>query len=1034
MRCWRLDRLLWRIALLGLICVAGLSAAQPRPGGDVEIRLPPRRIDDVVRMLDYYQPDPATETRAKELADKTPPNDPGKEERLDFYRRRAAANARLGRIDQQIADLRQAVELSEPRTRDRAVLLGLLATAESIGGNMLDAARHSDEAIEQLPPENPSRLLALLQAAAHYHASLGDFAAARERVRRAEAVFARLRGKRSWEARSSLWTARIERARAEIFRIEGRLVDAEASYRKALAAYEENRRQEASASADGEKAERFDGILERSLASVLLAQGKLAEAELLARRALQQSLERVGRGATDTAQGLALLSSILSEQGGYAEATRLAEESLRSYLDSGAVDTTLNVVRARQSLGAALSAQGRYREALTTFQHNRELLKNDPVLLQKVGAGHVEWIISLLRSGNPAAAERMASTMLERSVQRYGEKDVRSALLQGLLGTALVERGESAAAIAIFRNCVPLLIGQARNDAESETGTARKQRYLILILEAYLRALAAAGNPSDAAIAESFRIADVARSSVVQQALTAAAARANIGDPELAAMARQEQDAQHQISALSTLLSELLAAPPAQQLGGIQENLRRDIARLKEQRDVLLRQLVGRFPEYAELVWPQPVSLDKARASLRAGDALLAFYLGERESYVWALDAQGRTNFSRLPVGRRQIAEQVGRLRRALDPGVVSIDELPDFDLAAAHAMYRQFLAPAAAVWQGANKLIVIPHGELAQLPLSLLPTAPSSIPLVAGERFAGYRDVPWLVRQLAIEQMPSAMALVSLRRLRERPIVDGSFAGFGDPLFSAQQAAANAAGDGGEERGIASRGARLGLRSRPAIGQVASAELAILPRLPDTGIEIREIAGVLHADPARDVFLQRDATEQRVLEMDLSNRRVLMFATHGLIPGDLDGLDQPALAMTSPAVAPGAGSGLLTMDEVLSLRLDADWVVLSACNTAAGEGAGAEAVSGLGRAFFFAGGRALLVSHWPVETVAARLLMTEMFRQQSASPTLGKAEALRRSMLSLIDGPGARDAATQRTLYTYAHPLFRAPFVVVGD
>ena len=127
-------------------------------------------------------------------------------------------------------------------------------------------------------------------------------------------------------------------------------------------------------------------------------------------------------------------------------------------------------------------------------------------------------------------------------------------------------------------------------------------------------------------------------------------------------------------------------------------------------------------------------------------------------------------------------------------------------------------------------------------------------------------------------------------------------------------------------------------------------------------------------------------------------------------------------------------GFDMMAAEEVLSLKLDADWVVLSACNTAAGEGAGAEAVSGLGRAFFYAGARALLVSNWPVETVAARLLMTEMFRLQGAEPALLKAEALRRSMLSLMDGPGARDGAGRRTLYTYAHPLFWAPFVIVGD
>jgi CHAT domain-containing protein len=107
---------------------------------------------------------------------------------------------------------------------------------------------------------------------------------------------------------------------------------------------------------------------------------------------------------------------------------------------------------------------------------------------------------------------------------------------------------------------------------------------------------------------------------------------------------------------------------------------------------------------------------------------------------------------------------------------------------------------------------------------------------------------------------------------------------------------------------------------------------------------------------------------------------------------------------------------------------------VLSACNTASGDGSGSEAVSGLGRAFFYAGARALLVSNWPVETVSARLLMTDLFRRQTATPGLAKAEALRAAMGSLIDGAGSIDAKTGKADYSYAHPLFWAPFVVVGD
>jgi len=126
-------------------------------------------------------------------------------------------------------------------------------------------------------------------------------------------------------------------------------------------------------------------------------------------------------------------------------------------------------------------------------------------------------------------------------------------------------------------------------------------------------------------------------------------------------------------------------------------------------------------------------------------------------------------------------------------------------------------------------------------------------------------------------------------------------------------------------------------------------------------------------------------------------------------------------------------GDGLLTAEEVLSLKLDADWVVLSACNTAMGTDAAAEAASGLGRAFFYAGSRSLLVTNWPVHSVSARELVSGLFRRQGAEPSLGRAEALRRTELELIDGPGFKDDSG-KPLFSYAHPLFWAPYTVIGD
>ena len=126
-------------------------------------------------------------------------------------------------------------------------------------------------------------------------------------------------------------------------------------------------------------------------------------------------------------------------------------------------------------------------------------------------------------------------------------------------------------------------------------------------------------------------------------------------------------------------------------------------------------------------------------------------------------------------------------------------------------------------------------------------------------------------------------------------------------------------------------------------------------------------------------------------------------------------------------------GDGLLMMEEILALKLDADWVVLSACNTGAAAGAGAEAASGLGRAFFYAGTRAILVTNWSVHSQSARELVADLFARQTADPTLSRGEALRQAMMALVDDGGFRDDQG-KTVFSYGHPLFWAPYTIIGD
>jgi CHAT domain-containing protein len=199
------------------------------------------------------------------------------------------------------------------------------------------------------------------------------------------------------------------------------------------------------------------------------------------------------------------------------------------------------------------------------------------------------------------------------------------------------------------------------------------------------------------------------------------------------------------------------------------------------------------------------------------------------------------------------------------------------------------------------------------------------------------------------------------------------------------------------------------------------------IPALPETRAEVESIATLLHADLKSDTHFGADATRASVLQSsqsgELANRRVVVFATHGLIPGDLPNLRQPALAMAATSAAESNPlEPLLTLQDVLSLHLNADWVVLSACNTAAADGKSQEALSGLARGFFYAGARTLLVTHWAVESLSASLLTTRTFLHARANPGERRAESLRAAMRSVMHQP------------EYAHPAFWAPYDLIGE
>jgi CHAT domain-containing protein len=265
---------------------------------------------------------------------------------------------------------------------------------------------------------------------------------------------------------------------------------------------------------------------------------------------------------------------------------------------------------------------------------------------------------------------------------------------------------------------------------------------------------------------------------------------------------------------------------------------------------------------------------------------------------------------------------------------------------------------------------------------------------------------------------LPSVASLKALRAFGRKDEAKSPLVGFGDPVFNADE----------ESKPGAEQWSAVATRAYTEFFKGVDIDRSMLsqalPRLPETAAELRAVAKNLGA-PEGSIHLRADASEATVKRTPLSEYRVVYFATHGLVAGEIKGLAEPSLALTLPKQPSETDDGLLTASEVAQLKLNADWVVLSACNTIAGDKPGAEALSGLARAFFYAGARALLVSHWAVESNAAMRLSTSTFDILKSDPTLGRAEALRRAMLAYMN-----DATNPLNAY----PALWAPFVVVGE
>ncbi len=819
-----------------------------------------------------------------------------------------------------------------------------------------------------------------------------------------------------------------------------------------------------------------------NLALLYMSQGRYGEAEPLYRRALKARERVLGKEHPDTLTSVASLADFYEAQGRYGEAEALLRRVLEAEERVLGMEhpRTLTDVN---NLGWLYQAEGRYVEAEPLFRRaleGRERVhgREHPYTLTSVNN-----LAELYQAqGRYSEAEPLLRRALEASERVLGREHPQTLVRVNNLAGLFFTQGDWTRAAQFLRRSTAGIAGRTQRDATvtGQAATGKKeseveqnsQQFWILVKAVYR--LAPQGHtPDEVSSREMFQTAQWAAGSEAAKSLAQMSARGAKNDPALAALARERQDMVVEWRKRDAQRNEWLGNAPDKRDPKAEAENNAKLAGIDARIGEIDKQLAAEFPDYAALASPAPAAVDEVQAQLRADEALVLFLdtpkaeAAPEETFIWVV-TKSDIRWVRSALGTGALAREVAALRCGLDASaweksrsfsrthvvqpasasgascqvllgqdMLSSGLLP-FDLVRAHALYTALFGQVEDLIQG-KQLLIVPSGPLTALPFQALVTEKpdAAIP----QDVAGYAKAKWLGQRQSISVLPAVSSLKALRRHAGKSSAPSPYIGFGNPLLTGESGNDRSAWAvqwckaPEDERELAASARRLA-RPFTELYQTGSgvADVEVLrrqPPLPDTADELCAVARLTGAAPD-SVYLGPRATEAKVKTLsqqgELAKVRVIHFATHGLVAGETQEIArarkaEPAMLLTPPQTASEEDDGLLTATEVAALKLDADWVILSACNTAAGGEKGAEALSGLARAFFYAGARALLVSHWYVNSAATVELITRAFGEMQADPAIGRAEAMRRAMGILIAQGGMN-----------AHPAFWAPFAVAGE
>ena len=761
----------------------------------------------------------------------------------------------------------------------------------------------------------------------------------------------------------------------------------------------------------------------RELAAALMSQASLFERQ--ARFDEYESALRQAIAATESASGvgsenhlfvLGALINFLKQWGRSDEADALAWQSYVS-LDAGAVKESFMMALASWRAGAAAMRAGQPEEALELFARSYELhvkhmgsnylhlgsIKVSMAQAHKangqlgmarqrlqeaiaffdeqstrppsdsIATAHVELGQLLVEEGTAAEGLRSldrADSMLSALQGGCSAGSIRSVFWRSRAHSMLHQPSQAEAALQRGLRCARRLVDSAQS---LRVDSLDARLALRPFLSHFIRQAITTGSVGDD-LFEALQLAHVSETSATVARLTGAALT---GSAEFAALVRRREDLLDHLRRLDRLdVPSDGRVDVASDLQARSERPAVELSLADLDRQLSSHPLFG-VRGSRDL----PVTQEAVKHVLRPGEALVVFHFDEEQGLAWA-SSGACTAAAPIPANAAALAAKIRHIRQGLQ---LHEGRPTPFFPAAANELYRLLFGSIERCLDGVEHLIVVAPGPLGALPLGVLVLQPGDPD--------SRNPTQWLLQRYAVSVVPSVGTLVTLRP--ERGTLAGHwkspFFGIGDPLL-------------------------------PATGTVhPRPPVAALRELPDTSEELRTMARTLGAS-GRHLLLREAATAEALSRVNLAEYQILAFATHGLSADEVPDRGEPALVL-SPS---RNGSSLLLASDVAKLNVTADFIILSACNTAASDGSQrGDWLSGLTRAFFRAGARSVLASHWYVSSAGTTALTTRVLQHHRyPDATAGKAQALRRAAMELI--------ATKDPLLS--HPVVWGAFSLVGD